>query len=74
MVNKEQLRAARHWLGLSQEELAAEAGVARRTIAEFETGARQPYDRTLRDLQTALEKHGIEFLFEGARGVGIRVR
>jgi len=74
MLNKTQLRAARGWLGISQEALAQASGVAKRTIAHFESGTRIPHERTVRDLQHALEKMGIEFIFESSIGVGIRVR
>lgn len=73
MVNREQIRAARGWLGISQESLAAASGVAKRTIAHFESGTRDPHARTLRDLREALEKLGVEFLFDRDVGVGIRV-
>jgi hypothetical protein len=33
-----------------------------------------PYERTLRDIQKALEEMGIEFVFDGGEGVGIRKR
>jgi transcriptional regulator with XRE-family HTH domain len=72
MVNGQQLRAARAWLGLSQEELASQSGVARVTIANFENGRSVPQPRTLRDLQRTLEEAGIEFLFDRGEGVGIR--
>ena len=74
MLNKEQCRAARGWLGMTQDELASATGVAQKTIARFETGAVVPHDRTLRDLQRALEEMGVEFLFDGSKGVGVRVR
>ncbi|MCK9913327.1 helix-turn-helix domain-containing protein [Microbacteriaceae bacterium K1510] len=74
MLNKEQCRAARGWLGITQDELSSVSGVAQKTIARFETGVAVPQDRTLRDLQRALEELGIEFQFEGSKGVGIRVR
>jgi transcriptional regulator with XRE-family HTH domain len=73
MLNAQQIRAARGWLGLSQEELAQLSGVAKRTIARFEQEISVPYERTLRDLQQCLEERGIEFLFDGPRGVGIRI-
>lgn len=31
-------------------------------------------DRTMEKLRSALERHGIEFLFEGFQGVGVRFR
>jgi len=74
MVNAEQIRAARGWLNLSQDELAQRSGVAKRTIARIEQDLSIPYDRTLRDLQSSLEEMGIEFLFEGTKGVGVRLR
>jgi predicted transcriptional regulator len=73
MLNAEQMRAARGWLGISQDELATLSGVAKRTIARFEKGLSVPYERTLRDLQSCLEEKGVEFLFEGSKGVGVRV-
>jgi transcriptional regulator with XRE-family HTH domain len=74
MLNKEQLRAARAWLGLSQNDVAKISKVAPKTIKNFERGASVPYERTLRDIQIALEELGIEFVFEGEEGVGIRLR
>jgi transcriptional regulator with XRE-family HTH domain len=68
-----QLRAARGWLNLSQQDLADACLVNRRTIAEFERGASVPHDRTLLDLQRALEDRGIELLFENGVAVGIRL-
>ena len=72
MINKEQLRAARGWLGLSQESLAKTSKVALQTIKNFERDASVPYERTLRDIQKALEELGIEFVFDGEEGTGIR--
>ena len=74
MINGAQIRAARGWLGLSQDDLARLSGVAKRTIARFELDVSVPYDRTLRDLQSCLEEKGVEFLFDGVIGVGIRMR
>ncbi len=74
MLNKEQLRAARAWLGLSQTELAKISKVAPQTIKNFERGASVPYERTLRDIQKSLEELGIEFVFDGGEGVGIHIR
>lgn len=74
LLSKEQCRAARGWLGITQDELSAASGVAQKTIARFETGVVVPHDRTLRDIQRALEEMDVEFLFEGAKGVGVRIR
>jgi DNA-binding XRE family transcriptional regulator len=74
LVNIFQIRAARAWIGLSQEELADEAGVARRTVIRLENSEEPRSDRIMEKLQIALEKHGIEFLYEGSKGVGVRYR
>jgi ribosome-binding protein aMBF1 (putative translation factor) len=74
MINKEQMRAARAWLNMSQQDLASAAKVGKRTIADFERGATLPHERTLRDIEQTLVALGIEFQFEGTKGVGIRMR
>ncbi len=75
MINKEQLRAARAWLGLSQDKVAKISKVASKTIKNFERGASMPYERTLRDIQKVLEERGIEFVFDDeGEGIGIRIR
>ncbi|MEO5337219.1 MAG: helix-turn-helix domain-containing protein [Magnetospirillum sp. WYHS-4] len=61
-------------LDLSRKDLANRAKVAERTIVDFERGARQPYDRTLADIQKALEVAGIEFIQENGGGAGVRFR
>jgi DNA-binding transcriptional regulator YiaG len=73
-VTRQQVKAARAWLDMSQDELSAESLVARRAIQDFETGKREPMPRTVKDLRLALERRGIEFLFAGERAVGIRQR
>jgi transcriptional regulator with XRE-family HTH domain len=64
-----QCRAARALLSWSQGELATASKVATKTIADFERGARAPYERTLADMQRALESAGIEFINGGKPGV-----
>lgn len=49
-------------LGLSQDDLAAAAKVAKATIANFELGKSVPYDRTLADIRAALEQAGVDFI------------
>jgi transcriptional regulator with XRE-family HTH domain len=74
MLNKELTRAARALLGLTQAQVAERASVAVKTIADFERGHTLPQARTLRDIQSAFEVMGVEFLFEGTRAVGLRFR
>lgn len=62
-----QLRAARAWLGWSQDKLAIESGVSKHSIARYEQGRSVAYDDTLAKLKSALEAAGIRFHFDGAR-------
>jgi len=73
-ISAAQLRAARGLLGWSQGDLAKAANVGRATIADFETGKREPYQRTLDDMRVALETAGVEFTPENGGGVGVRLR
>lgn len=68
-----QLRAARGLIGWSQSDLAKSAAVGRATIAEFESGKREPYPRTLDLLQRALEAAGVIFLDNG-EGPGVKLK
>jgi transcriptional regulator with XRE-family HTH domain len=77
MMTDAQCRMGRAALGWSQDQLAALSGVNKKTIADFERGARQPYDRTLKDLRETMEKGGVIFLTEGESadgGPGVRLK
>ena len=56
-----QCRAARALLNWTQAVLAERAGVARKTIADFELASRTLHIRTRRDITATLESAGIEF-------------
>jgi predicted transcriptional regulator len=64
MINMtpELCRAARGWLGWSQSELATQAKVYKRTVADFERRHRQPLPSTLRDILETFERAGVVFL------------
>jgi transcriptional regulator with XRE-family HTH domain len=65
-----QLRAARAWLGWSQDELALRSGVSKHSIARYEQGRSLAYDGTLDKLKSTLELAGINFHTHGAmRGI-----
>ncbi len=69
-----QCRAARALLEWSQDDLAQQSAVAKRTIAEFERNAREPYPRTLAVLRSALEAGGVVFVDADALGgPGVRL-
>jgi DNA-binding XRE family transcriptional regulator len=74
MVNAAQLRAARVWLSMSQEQVASEAKLTRQTIVRLEKDASLAQGRTLRDVRKVFEDMGIEFLFADGKGVGLRKR
>ncbi|WP_431855300.1 helix-turn-helix domain-containing protein [Azospirillum sp.] len=73
-VQADQCRAARALLGWSQDDLEREAGVAKKTIADFERGARTPYPRTLADIRSAFERAGLEVIDPNGGGAGVRWR
>jgi DNA-binding transcriptional regulator YiaG len=63
-ISKEQCRAARGWLELSQETLAGKANVSMSTVRDFEKGRHVPIANNLAALRRALEDWGIQFLFD----------
>ena len=65
---------ARAGARLTQEDLSKLAGVSVATLADFEAGKREPYERTLRDIRSVLEAKGIVFLNENKHGSGVRAR
>ena len=73
-ISAAQMRAARGLVGWSQGDLANAAKVSRATIADFESGKREPYRRTLEDLRIALESAGVIFLDKNGEGAGVRMQ
>jgi transcriptional regulator with XRE-family HTH domain len=61
-------------LNWSQDQLESASKVAKKTIADFEREARQPYSRTLAAIRAALEVAGVEFIAENGGGPGVRLR
>ena len=75
IVSAQQCRAARAVLRWSQTELARRAGLARKTIADFEQDSRRPQVRTRRDIMVVLEGAGVHFEWDdNGRAVGVRFR
>jgi transcriptional regulator with XRE-family HTH domain len=73
-ISPQQSRSARAWLGWTLEELAVRSRVSVASLVKFERGTRVPQERTSRDIRRAMEEAGIEFLFDGAKAVGVRTR
>jgi transcriptional regulator with XRE-family HTH domain len=75
VASSAQCRAARALLGWTQQDLAEHAGVARKTVADFEAGLRRLQVRTRADITRTLEIAGIEFTWRGhIEGIGIAAR
>lgn len=68
-ITAKQCRAARVGVGLSRGELAQLAGVAERTINDFEREAREPINATKAAIKLGLEKAGVRFTAEGYIGL-----
>lgn len=68
-----QCRMARAGVSLSRAKLADLAGVSTATLADFEAGKRESYDRTVRDIQAVLEGLGATFLVSNDAGPGVRI-
>ncbi|MDH3235722.1 MAG: helix-turn-helix domain-containing protein [Alphaproteobacteria bacterium] len=74
LINAAQCRAARAMLAWSRDVLTERSHVSKRTIVDFERGARSPHASTLFAIQTAFETAGITFIEEEGEGVGIKLR
>jgi transcriptional regulator with XRE-family HTH domain len=70
-MNVLQCRMARAGLGWSLDDLAAQSGVGRRTIAKFESGGKV-LPETIEILRQTLVAHGAEFI-NGGKSIGVRV-
>ena len=53
-------------------ELSELTGITMVTLADFEKGKREPYERTLRDIKVVLKSKGASFL-ELSERAGVRV-
>jgi DNA-binding transcriptional regulator YiaG len=71
-MSPEQCRAARSWLGWSQQDLAKRASVGISTVKDFENGTRRPIANNLNALRTAIEAGGIQLTFD-AKGAPVGI-
>ncbi len=73
-ISSAQIRAARAWLGWSQEFLASRAGVSKRAVVRAESESSQSHSTTSERIRAALEGEGVGFSFDKMIGTGIVVR
>ena len=67
--------AARILVGLTQEELASAAGLSVSALKRLERGETDPNTRTVEKLRSALERRGVQFVYEADSDVeGIRCK
>jgi len=69
VIDGDQIRMARAALHISVRELAEKADVAAMTVTRIENGHSSGHGETLRKIQRALEKAGVEFIDGDAPGV-----
>ncbi|HZK88593.1 MAG TPA: helix-turn-helix domain-containing protein [Stellaceae bacterium] len=62
-MSPEQCRAARGWLGWSQQDLADRAHVGLSTVRDFEKGRRAPIANNLDAMRRVLELAGVHLVF-----------
>lgn len=65
-ITPEQSRAARGWLDWTQQQLAEAANVSLSTVLDFEKRRRSPISNNLVAMQQALEKAGVEMVFDNS--------
>jgi transcriptional regulator with XRE-family HTH domain len=73
-ISPEQCRAARALLDWSRDEIADRAKVAKRTLVDFERGARSAHHSTLLVVRQAFEAAGVIFIDGNGDGPGVRLR
>lgn len=74
MLTPSQVRAARALLGWSRTKLSSESGVPYGTLTDFEGKRTRMLSDSVTKLARALDKAGIELLYDGQDGKGAGVR
>lgn len=71
-IDGRHISAARDLLKMTQESLAAAAGVSKDTVVNVENHRNVTRESTMEKIRTALENRGIEFTNGGSPGVKLR--
>ena len=74
MLIPSQVRAARSLLGWSRSQLCEASGVPYGTLTDFEGGRTRMMSDSLAKLARALDKAGVELLYDGQDGKGAGAR
>jgi hypothetical protein len=74
MITYRQIRAAGALLGWSQQQLADKAIVSLNAVSRLEKGRVDTRSSTLRTIEKALAKAGVEFFAADVKGEGVRVK
>ncbi len=74
MLISAQIRAARGLLKWTQATLAHKAGISAVTLNMIESDSVDPRASTLRSIEQALERAGVEFIGTDGEGLGVRFR
>jgi len=74
MIGSAQIRAARGLLNWTQAMLAHRAGISVVTLHMIESDHVDPRASTLRAIETALEKAGVDFIGSEREGLGVLLR
>ena len=74
MISSAQIRAARGLLNWTQAMLAHRAGISVVTLHMIESDHVDPRASTLRAVEAALEKAGVEFIGSEREGLGVLLR
>jgi transcriptional regulator with XRE-family HTH domain len=74
VVTSAQVRMARAALNWSVRDLAAATGLHRNTISNIETGRYEGDFETLKAIEAALRREGVEFIDENGGGAGVRYK
>ncbi len=70
-MTRDQCRAARGLLGWKQSELARRAGIALKTLVDFERGQRDTHQSNLAKVEGTLTRAGIVFVSDPKQGHGV---
>lgn len=73
MLAPEQSRAARGWLGWTQETFAEKANVSLSTVRDFEKGRRVPIKNNLAAMRRVINAAGVQLVERKGKPVGIAI-